>query len=309
MALHTLLSSRTTRSRTTSSRPTGSRTPLRRTASMAVLAAVGMLALSGCFKLDMSLELSSDDTVDGSIILAVDRSQAELFGGEDALRESLSGEGQGLLGEDPTTGSVETKDYEDDDWIGNEYVFTDVALDEFSGADTGDLSITREGDEFIVEGTLDLSQGTEADPSASALLESAEAEISITFPGDVKSSNGTEDGNTVTWTPVPGEVTEISAVGSAESGLPWTLIVAVIALLTLVVVGIVLLVVLRGRESASATAAGPLPEGSIVPDAPAAPQAPETAVAPEAPAAPEAAEPPAPPAPPESPAPPAPPAG
>ncbi len=203
------------------------------------------------------------------------------------MRESLSGEGNGLLGEEPATGSVETKDYEDDDWIGNEYVFTDVALDEFSGADTGDLSITREGDEFIVEGTLDLSQGTGTDPSASALLESAETEISITFPGDVTSSNGEEDGNTVTWAPVPGEVTEISAVGSAEAGLPWTLIAAVLALLTLVVVGIVLLVVLRGRERASAPAAGPLPEGSIVPE-----------VGPPASEAPEPSAPPAPPVPP-----------
>ena len=243
------------------------RARLRRSASMTALVVLGVVALSGCFKLDMSL-ISPDNTVDGSIILAVDRAQAELFGGEEALRESLSGEGSGLLGEDPATGSVEVQDYEDDDWIGNEYVFTDVALDEFGSDETGDLSITREGDEFVVEGTLDLSQGTETDPSANALLESAEAEISITFPGAVESSNGVEDGNTVTWTPVPGEVTEISAVGSAEAGLPWPLIVAGLALLTLVVVGIVLLVVLRGRESASAPAAGPLPEGSIVPAGP-----------------------------------------
>ncbi len=60
-------------------------TRLRRSASLAALAALGIVALSGCFKLDMSLELSSDNTVDGSIILAVDRDQAELFGGEDAL--------------------------------------------------------------------------------------------------------------------------------------------------------------------------------------------------------------------------------
>jgi hypothetical protein len=240
------------------------RTRLRRSATMAALVTLGVVALSGCFKLDMSLELSSDDTVDGSIILAVDRAQADLFGGEDALREALAGEGD-VFGEDPTTGSVETREYEDDDWIGNEYLFSDVALDEFSGAETGDLSITRDGDTFVVEGELDLSQGADADPAAGALLESAETEISITFPGAVESSNGVEDGNTVTWEPRPGEATEISAVGSAEAGIPWTLIAAVIALLTLVVVGIVLLVVLRGRQSAAAPAAGPLPAGSIVP--------------------------------------------
>lgn len=254
-----------------SSHTTSPRTTLRRTVSMGALAALGIVALSGCFKLDMELELTSDNTVDGSIIVAVDREQAELFGGEDALREALSGQGDGLLGEDPETGSVTTEEYEDDDWIGNEYEFSAVALEEFSGTEAGDLSITRVGDEFVVDGTIDLSQGAETDPSAGALLESAEAEISITFPGGVSSSNGDEDGNTVTWTPVPGEVTEISAVGSAEGGVPWTMIVAIIALLTLVVVGIVLLVVVRGRQSVSPAATGPLPEGSIVPDAPDAP--------------------------------------
>jgi hypothetical protein len=274
---------------------------LRRTASLTALVVLGVVALSGCFKLDMELELSSDNTADGSIILAVARDQAELFGGEDALREALAGEGGNVFGEDPTTGSVETREYEDDDWIGNEYVFTDVALEEFSGAETGDLSITREGDTFVVEGALDLSQGTETDPSAGALLESAETELSITFPGDVESSNGVEDGNTVTWEPKPGEVTEISAVGSAESGLPWTLIAAVVALLALVVVGIVLIVVLRGRQSAAVPAAGPLPDGSIVPGGEAGPEDGPPAGSPAATSP--AEEPPAPPASPAAPPP------
>ncbi len=251
---------------------------------------LAVVSLSGCFKLDMSLELSPDNTVDGSIILAVNRAQAELFGGEDALRESLSGEGGSLIDNAPDSGTVETRDYEDDDWIGNEYVFKDVGLDEFSGADTGELSITREGDTFVVEGMLDLSQGTEPDAAAAALLESAETEISITFPGAVQSSNGVEDGNTVTWSPKAGESTEISAVGSAEAGLPITLIAAVVALVALVAVGVVLLVMLRGRQAAALPAAGPLPEGSIVPDA----QQPDA----QQPDAPTGDEPPAPPAPP-----------
>lgn len=231
---------------------------------------VTAVSLSGCFKLDMSLELSPDNTVDGSIILAVDKSQAELFGGEDALRESLSSEGSGLIDDAPDSGNVETREYEDDDWLGNEYVFEDVGLDEFSGADTGELSITREGDTFVVDGVLDLSQGTDGEPGAAALLASAETEISITFPGAVQSSNGVEDGNTVTWSPKAGESTEISAVGSAEAGLPVTVIIAVVALVALVAIGALLLVMLRRRQDAALPAAGPLPEGSIVPQAPAA---------------------------------------
>jgi LppM domain len=250
---------------------------LRRPAALLALLVLAVLSLSGCFKLDMSLEISPDNTVDGSIILAVNRAQADLFGGEDALREALSGEGSGLINDAPESGSVTTRDYEDDDWIGNEYLFSAVSLDEFSGADTGDLSITREGETFVVEGTLDLSQGADADPAAGALLDSAETEISITFPGDVQSSNGVEDGNTVTWSPKAGEVTQLSAVGSAKAGLPWSLIIAVVALLALIVIGVVLLLVVRGRQQVAASVPGPLPEGSIVPagsDEPPPPPAP-----------------------------------
>lgn len=251
---------------------------------MVALAGLSVIALSGCFKLDMSLELSSDNTVDGSVIVAIGRDQVDLFGGEDALREAMSSDGNGLLSEQPSTGSVEVQDYEDDDWIGNEYVFSDVSIDEFSGTSGGDLSIIRDGDQFIVAGTLDLSQGTEADPTSSALLDSAEAQVSITFPGDIVSSNGVEDGNTVTWTPKPGEATELSAVGGATSGPPWTLIAAALVLVVLVGVGVVLLVILRRRSSATAPAEpGPLPEGSIVPGSPEEPPPEEPPAPPAAP--------------------------
>lgn len=242
------------------SRPGGS---TRRSASVALLALAAMVVLSGCFKLDMELELASDDTVDGSIVVAAQRSFAELAGGEDALRESLSQDGSGLVGEQPSAGSVEARDYEDDDWIGVEYVIDDVPLEEFGSGETGDLSITRDGDEFVVSGTMDLTGGVSDDPAANAMLDEAEIEISITFPGGIVSSNGEEDGNTVTWTPVAGEVLEVDAVGSAEGGLPWGLIGAVLAVLLLVVVGVVLLLVVRGRQPAPA--ATPLGDGSIVP--------------------------------------------
>jgi hypothetical protein len=51
------------------------------------------------------------------------------------------------------------------------------------------------------------------------------------------------------------------------------LIVAVVALIGLVVIGIVLLVVVRGRQQ-PATASGPVPEGSIVPGVPGAADSP-----------------------------------
>ncbi len=256
--------------------------------SLTLLAVAAIVALSGCFKLDMQMNIQSDDTVDGTVIIAVARDQAELFGGEDALRESIQSDSEGLFSDAPESGEFEQKDYEDDEWIGTESEFSGVPIDEFAGAETGDLTITRDGDEFVVEGEMDLTQDSE-DPSAVALLESSELDVSISFPGDVIEANGDIDGNEVSWEPTAGEVLQISARGSAEAGVPWMTIAAVGALVALVVIGVVLLVVMRGRRTA---ADGPATDG-LAPDGPAT----------DGPASDQGAadEPPSPPAPPASP--------
>ena len=271
---------------------------LRRPMSLTLLAVAALVALSGCFKLDMQMNIQSDDTVDGTIILAVARDQAELFGGEDALRESIQGETEGLFSDAPETGEFEQRDYEDDEWIGTESEFSGVPIEEFAGAETGSLTITRDGDEFVVEGEMDLTQGTE-DPSADAILESSELDVSISFPGDVIEANGDIDGNEVSWEPTPGEVLQISARGSAEAGVPWMTIAALGALVALVVIGGVLLVVMRGRQTAADApgTAGPTVDGPD-PDGPQLPLTPPPAPGPPSP------RPPGPPAPPSPPSPP-----
>ncbi|MFL6070753.1 MAG: LppM family (lipo)protein [Actinomycetes bacterium] len=220
---------------------------LRRSASLSMLVVATAVLLSACFKLDMQIELQSDDTVDGSIILAVARDQAQLLGGEDALRQSLQSQEGGIFSDAPEQGTFEQRDYEDADWIGTESVFSGVPIDEFGSGDTGDLSITRDGDEFVVEGSMDLSSDTQ-DTTTQSLLDSADLQISITFPGGVTETNGHVDGNTVTWQPKAGEVLDISARGSAVSGTNWALISAIAALVALVVIGVVLLIVVRRRE-------------------------------------------------------------
>lgn len=279
---------------------------------MSALGMASIAVLSGCFKVDMQMELQSDDTVDGSIILAVARDQAELLGGEDAIRQSLQGEDGGIFSDAPDEGTFDQRDYEDDDWIGTEATFSDVPIDEFGqGTEGSDFSITRDGDEFVVEGTMPAAQQLQ-DPSAQQMLDTAEIQITVTFPGDVTEANGAIDGNQVTWEPTPGEAVDITARGSAESGMNWILIGAIAALLALVAIGVVLLMIVRGRDTAADgptdDSAGEMPPAtpplssspsSDVPSSPPPTQPP----APPAPPAPPPTEPPGPPTPPTPPAP------
>lgn len=216
------------------------------TAALAVL-------LTGCLKISQNLTLSSDDTVDGEITLAVSKQLLELSGQseEDMLASITEGDSPVPAGVD-----FDTKAYDDGEFVGQTYSFAGVPLDLF--AQEGEMSIVREGDTFVVSGNLDLSGGGSgvdvSDPTTQQLLESFDVQISITFPGSVENANGEIDGNTVTWTPAFGDNLQISAVGSAIGGgggggmLLWILVGAG------VLVVIALLVVMMGRRGKNVSA-------------------------------------------------------
>ena len=226
------------------------------------------LLLGACVKVDIDLDLSSDNTVSGHAILAVDESLIELLGQspERLFREvDLSDVPEGTT----------TEPYSDGDFVGRQFNFTDVELSEFSGRDPigasgEEISITRVGDRFHVDGLVDLS-GTDL-PTGQVprgLLDRFRFSIAISFPGPVTSSTGTVDGNTVTWSPRFGEATEIRAVASAvPSGPPWLLILVVVA--GILVVGAIVFLVLRRNRPVPA--AGPVDgaSGPVASDEPAA---------------------------------------
>lgn len=262
------------------------RTTLRTTLRLLGIAAMALL-LSGCLKLDQALTLNEDDTVDGEIVFAVNKSVLELadVSADEFLEQTTEGEGPV-----PEGVEFETEPYEDDEYIGSRFTFEGAPLSAFENGAADELSITREGDTFIVSGSFDASSedldptGT---PGAEEILDSFEVRISVTFPGEVEEATGEIDGNTVTWTPSLGETTEISARGSAVSGkianpaLLWIVIGA------LVVLAVVVIAVVAGRKKgAPPVAEGAVADGAI-PAAPIeAPAAPEAPVAPEAPATP-----------------------
>ena len=255
-----------------------------RSARVAALAALTALALSGCIKLDMDLAVSSDDTVSGAVIFAIDDSFAELPGVDPKdLFEGTSPVDQ------PSAGTVREEPYEADGKVGTRLVFEDVPIEEFSQGEGEDaLRITREGETYVVTGSLDLTgdetstgaDGTdgadgETPPVDLGAITDAEVRVAIAFPGAVISSNGAVDGNTVVWEPAFGEVAEIQAVAERGSTFPWSLVAAGALIAGLLLVGGFLAVSMRRGKAAPAAA---LPEGSIVPGA--APQPAGDAVAP-----------------------------
>ncbi len=227
-----------------------------------LVVAVLAVALAGCLKFDMDLAVSSDDTVDGTMILAVDRSLVELGGGQlDDLVADAGPLPEGLEG-------VTVEPFEDDDHVGQEYRLDDVPLEALAeGGDPDALRIVRDGDVFRVSGAMDLTQGMTPgtddlgdlglDPSV--LLSDLDLRIRLTFPGEVLESNGTVDGTSVTWEPVVGQANELTAVARADAGLvglAWWVGLALLVALGLVVLAIVWLA--RRSRPVTATADGPV---------------------------------------------------
>ena len=209
--------------------------------------------LAGCFKVNMDLDVTAENTVSGTAVVAVEESLLELSGQNvDQLFADMD------LSDLPPGSKAEP--YEEDGFVGRQITFDDVPLSRFTGNGTlsgtasgEELNIVREGDEFHVTGGFDMSgqefTGTEIPQQ---FLENFEFRISITFPGPVSSASGDIDGNTVTWEPRVGQNTEIQAVASAipSSSSPLLMIV-LIAAGALVLGAIVYFLTHRGAAAAA----------------------------------------------------------
>ena len=259
-----------------------------------VLTVAGLaLLLSGCIKAHQILTLNPDDTIDGSFIVGVSKELVDLTGQDpNALLEQMTATDSPL----PEGVDFETSDFDDGDYVGKEFSFSGVSLEAFNA--NGEITVDRDGDDFVVEGAADMTDPGEGvdlnDPTTQQLMESIDVKVQITFPGPVSESNGEVEGNTVTWTPALGEANEIHAVGSAIASGGGSLLWIILAA-SIVVIGLIVFFVRKSSMSGGPTEAEiaeGTPEPPMAPEAPAAAlEAPAAPMAPEAPAA--APEPPA----------------
>jgi hypothetical protein len=221
----------------------------------AMAAAAAAMLLTACLKLDMDLDVSSNDTVSGAVVLGIDKELLALSG----QSADQFFQGQDLL--PGGAGGVSVIDYDDGTFVGKQITFDGASLDEFNqgnvqGNGSDQITITREGDRFVVHGVLDLEFGaTTGTPQAQQLAQqakdSAEIRIKLSFPGAVRSANGTIDGNSVTWTPVFGERTSLEATAGATGS--WPALGLILGFLALVgFVGLVVAFFAANRNAAEA---------------------------------------------------------
>ncbi|HLU45888.1 MAG TPA: hypothetical protein VKZ67_12870 [Natronosporangium sp.] len=205
---------------------------MNRTFPRAVLTALlvsGLLLLTGCMKLNVTLSIQDDHTVDGSIVFAVEAETAQQLGIDPADLRAAQGERV------PLTDGVTVTPYHDGAWVGTEYTFTQVSLDDLASdaaggpewmrisydAETGtyefwavvDFTVPDDLPSGELDALGDLGMGLPFVPmDLAGAWRTLEANVAVTFPGEVVTHNGELAGSTVTWHVPGGERTELHAV-------------------------------------------------------------------------------------------------
>ncbi|MCL2424126.1 MAG: hypothetical protein FWD11_09605, partial [Micrococcales bacterium] len=167
--------------------------PNRRRRLAAVIGGAAMVfVLSGCLKMEVSIDIMAEDDIRTTTVFGMDRSAAEAMAtdGEEITPESLCEQS----GTEDQFGSGNVTDVSDDKYIACKTTGTTTL------ADMSD-SLKHQDGKYIFAMTPD---NEDQDPSAAAMgAEMFDSfKVSVTFPGKVLEHNGssTVSGTTVTWT-------------------------------------------------------------------------------------------------------------
>lgn len=195
-----------------------------------LLALVGLLG-TGCVRVRAGMSVSPNDRVSGTIDVATPDG-------------APGGTGPPIQVPDALTGEVTTSRYTQDGYVGTHLTFSNLTFDEvtrllptISPTTTSAVPLTlrRAGDRVILSGRVDLTR---------VGAESADVQLKMAFPGNVRQTDGTAAQGVITWTFQPGSVSNVNAVveypdPSAPSWISWALL-----LFALVAVAVVVVIVL-----------------------------------------------------------------
>ena len=173
-------------------------TPRRRFSVALLLLLVLIPLATGCVRIRTTITISTDDRVSGQITAASKPRNSDDKGPQF--------NGGGL----PFSDKVAISEYSNDGYVGSEADFSDLTFAELPqlanmnhDAAGVDVSLRRAGDSVILEGRADLTSLTD---------QSADVSFSVSFPGEVTSTNGSQvDTQVVEWKLKPGVVSTMSA--------------------------------------------------------------------------------------------------
>ncbi|HEX5493744.1 MAG TPA: hypothetical protein VFX70_04110 [Mycobacteriales bacterium] len=245
--------------------------------------------LSGCLRYHVDLAVSSDQRVSGTVIIAIKTTDPNLARRNVTVPPDLTGR--------VTTRSYDQDGYLGEKLTLNRLTFAQVGrLFDQSGQIQGAAPVTPSGSvptptvsatatpsgsaagtaagpanqdnrnrstfTFRRDGDLVRVSGVTAFPlfAFGGAKKDFDAEITLTFPGDVVSTNGQKQGRTVSWTVSPTKTTRISVVARLSNAAPaWVpLALAGGGALLVLLSGLLIITLVRRRRAAGPATAAPV---------------------------------------------------
>ncbi len=198
-------------------------------------AVAAVFFLSGCYAADLDAEVSEEGTISGTLFVGVATTSPEGNGETNGVPIFDENETK-VMFPGSTVESVVT----DTGFLGQKVTFRDAPLNYFDTLPIQNalgtrLTITREGTEFVVDGTQNISFIT---PSIGDGIPEPRVEMSLTFPGEVSATNGEADGRTVTWV----NPSTMTARAGASKVFPFQLVGAAVGVTVVLIGGVAYLV-------------------------------------------------------------------
>jgi hypothetical protein len=195
-------------------------------AGSGLVAVVLAVLLAGCVKLDADLDVASDNTFGGAYIVGIKENLAKDLG---QTPDKILSEAKASLQPKslPKGATVKFDKYSGDGFVGVKMTVAKMPISNLgmlaagAAGTTGQrFTLTRDGNLFHFNGTLDLTTGLANLPITLSpdVASSAQIRVKLTFPGDVTETNGTKNGRSVTWTPKLGQKVDLTATANAKSG-------------------------------------------------------------------------------------------
>lgn len=207
-----------------------------------------MLALTGCVKLNMSVKVNNEKSVDYEVVYAIQKSVL----GDKSFDEFMESNGTGSQGMDIPDGAT-VVDYEDEKYKGKRITAAnlDPAKLAESSSSESPFELKRDGDFYVISmGGVTGSESGDASSSAMAKSMFDEASVTFTFPGKVVEANGaTVDGNKATFDMLSVKDTVVQAKAEANAGIPLWIIWILVGVLVIAAALVLLFVLLRKRSS------------------------------------------------------------
>ena len=151
---------------------------------------------------------------------------------------------------------VTREEYTEDDYRGSRFTLDETPLAAFADPGTGEaLAIVRSGDRVVLTGAIDLTGASEESAEQPVAGDEGESSgdisVQVTFPGEVLSHNGEQNGRTVVWTTELDRPITLEAESEVDEGRDFTLLWVGMIVTAMVALAIVIVVVSRRRRRVS----------------------------------------------------------